>query len=183
MLPAGKLENLPDDLAALSATALKYQASVVIGGMETLANPAGAANLAERLQQKFNVPVNEAGTIGYANFQILALLKALGNKPPQQSLETLGKLSDASDKYSNALLSYPPGKLADVMKLNTLKLNIEVQTVYAKTSIDVKAEESGRNRESVAAEAHSKAIEATQPSPEVLDEFNRRQAGTSPPPR
>jgi hypothetical protein len=173
----GKLENLTDNWATLPATALKFEASIVLTGMEKLAEPAGAAHLAERLQQKFNANVSEAGAIGYANFQISALLRELVRRSPQEALGTLTKLSDASEKYSDALLKYPADKLGDGMKLGALKLNIEVQTLYAKTSIAAKAKELGRSTESIAAEARSKA--GPPPTPEIGDEFNRlMQAGS-----
>lgn len=171
MSRGGKLENLPDSFAGLSSAALKFQASVVLGGMEKLADPAEAANLGERLQQKFSVSdkITEAGAIGFANFQISALLGELRTRPLPESLETLTKLSDASDKYANAVLSYPPEKLGDGMKLSALNLNNEVQTAFTKTSFKAKAQESGRSFESIAAEALSKA--GPPPSPEVLAAF------------
>lgn len=171
---AGKLENLPDSFAGLSPEALKFEASIVLAGMEKLTQPAEAASLGERLGQKFNTSdkITEAGAIGFANFQVSALLGELRSRPLPESLPTLTKLSGASDKYADALLHYPPDKLGDGMKLSALNLNNEIQTAYTKTSFRAKAQESGRSLESIAAEALSAASSAgPAPSPEVLAAF------------
>lgn len=152
-----KFENLRDGFAGLSPMSLKLQASILLRTMRDLAKPDGAANLAERLRQRFDMhEANQEQAVWYANYLFSRFVDELQERSLKESLETFGKFNEVSENYSRSVMDDPGDVLGFSLRLETAGLSARIALYHALRSYAAEAEKTGRSIESVLEEAFRK---------------------------